>query len=167
MARDDTVRIPTGILEAQVSLMGEVTEDMACSLVEQLAKVEDGDEPVPVNADRESLTSLVDNLLSNAIRYTPEGGTVTATCGHSGEWAWLQVSDTGIGIPEDELAQVFGKFYRGDRARRMISGGLGMGLYIVQHVASNHGGKIEVTSELGNGSTFRFTLPLLDLEIEE
>jgi signal transduction histidine kinase len=129
--------------------------------------VEDGDEPVPVNADQESLASLVDNLLSNAIRYTPEGGTVTATCGRSGEGAWLQVSDTGIGIPDEELAQVFGKFYRGDRARRMIAGGLGMGLHIVQHVASNHGGSVEVTSELGKGSTFRFTLPLLELESEE
>jgi signal transduction histidine kinase len=95
--------------------------------------------------------------LDNAIRYTPQGGKVTVSVGEENGWAELRVSDTGIGITEDQLPLIFERFYRADSSR--AAGGAGLGLSIARQIAEAHGGKIEVQSTPGEGSTFTLLLP--------
>lgn len=110
--------------------------------------------------DRNRLTQVLHNLIDNAIRYTPGGGRVTvrAEAGSDG-YVTVSVADTGPGIPREHLPRLFERFYRVDRARSRSSGGTGLGLSIVKHIVELHGGTVSVTSELGKGSTFRFTVP--------
>jgi len=105
------------------------------------------------------LELLARNLIDNAVRYTPEGGTVSLKLDQEGSWAVLRVEDTGAGIPSRDLERIFERFYRVDRARSRDTGGTGLGLSIVRHVAENHGGTVEVASELGRGTTFTVRLP--------
>jgi signal transduction histidine kinase len=119
-----------------------------------------GTEPQRVDGSSKDLGLLVRNLLSNAIRYTQEGGSISVALERDGEWAELRVSDTGIGIPGRDQDRIFERFYRVDRARSRETGGTGLGLAIVRHVAENHGGTVAVESELGAGSTFTVRLPL-------
>jgi two-component system phosphate regulon sensor histidine kinase PhoR len=123
-------------------------------------------EPVPpVRGDRESLERLATNLLDNAVKYNREGGAVTVRLlrprARSGE-VLLEVADTGIGIPADALARIFERFYRVDKGRSREEGGTGLGLAIVKHVAQSCGGRVDVDSELGVGTTFRVFLPLAE-----
>ena len=113
----------------------------------------------PVNApfDRNRIQQVASILLDNALKYTPEGGKVTVTVRESNGWAALEVSDTGVGIPEDQLPLIFERFYRADKAR--ASSGAGLGLSIARQIAEAHGGKIEVESTPGKGSTFTLLLP--------
>ena len=99
------------------------------------------------------------NLLVNALRHTPPGGEVKVTTGVRGAQATLTVADTGEGIPSADLARVFERFYRVDRARSRDTGGTGLGLAIVRHVVENHGGDVSVDSQLGAGTTFTVHLP--------
>jgi two-component system OmpR family sensor kinase len=115
------------------------------------------EQPVEVPFDRSRIRQVVSILLDNAIKYTPEGGKVTVTVRETNGWAELEVSDTGIGIPEDQLPLIFERFYRADKAR--ASSGAGLGLAIARQVAEAHGGRIEVESTPGEGSTFRLLLP--------
>ncbi|MDF1594807.1 MAG: ATP-binding protein [Acidimicrobiia bacterium] len=103
------------------------------------------------------------NLLDNALRYTPAGGTVRIAARREGGEAVLEVRDSGIGIPSRDLPRIFERFYRVDAARSRETGGTGLGLAIVKHVTERHGGSVEVASELGRGSTFTIRLPLPDL----
>jgi signal transduction histidine kinase len=105
------------------------------------------------------LSLLVRNLVDNAIRYTKPGGRVDVSVSTADERVALTVADTGIGIPARETARIFERFYRVDRARSRETGGTGLGLSIVRHVIENHGGTIDVRSELGRGSTFVVRLP--------
>jgi two-component system OmpR family sensor kinase len=114
-------------------------------------------QPVEVPFDRNRIRQVVSILLDNAVKYTPEGGKVTVTVRETNGWAELEVSDTGIGIPEDQLPLIFERFHRADKAR--ASSGAGLGLAIARQVAEAHGGKIEVESTPGEGSTFRLLLP--------
>jgi len=115
-----------------------------------------------VLGDRDRLYQLLLNLVSNALKFTPEGGKVSLGLSKVNDWARLVVSDTGIGIPPDELSQVFERFYRVDKARTRAQGGAGLGLAIAQRIAQIHGGRIEVASDgiNGHGSTFSVWLPL-------
>ncbi len=113
-----------------------------------------------VRGDAHKLDQLVGNLVGNAIKYTPEGGTVTLSLFQDGEWARLDVADTGIGISPEHLPHIFDRFYRVDRARSRAGGGTGLGLAIVKGIALQHGGKVTVTSETGKGSTFTVWLKL-------
>lgn len=115
-----------------------------------------------VIGDRDRLKQLMINLLSNALKYTPEGGRVTLGLARVNGWARLTVSDTGPGIPPEDLPRIFDRFYRVDKARNRAQGGAGLGLAIAQRVAKMHGGRIEVASEgaPGRGSTFSVWLPL-------
>ena len=108
---------------------------------------------------RDSLTDLVDNLLSNAVRYTPAGGRVSVEVGCGDGRSILVVSDTGIGIPPNELPHVFDEFFRGEKAKQAVQHGTGLGMTIAKRVVDLHGGRIEVESEVGRGTTFRVTLP--------
>ena len=116
-------------------------------------------QPAPVMGSRDGLTDLVSNLVSNAIRYTPEGGSVTVRTGAPGGGARLVVEDTGIGIPEDELSHVFDEFFRGREAKRLTAHGTGLGMAIIKRVVEMHAGRIAVESTPGEGTTFRVTFP--------
>jgi two-component system phosphate regulon sensor histidine kinase PhoR len=116
--------------------------------------------PVLVTGSPRDLGLLVRNLVQNAIQYTRPGGSVRVALGAEDGEAVLSVQDTGLGIPRKDQARIFERFYRVDRARSRETGGTGLGLSIVKHVVENHGGTIEVDSELGKGSTFTVHLPL-------
>ncbi len=119
-------------------------------------RIEDTD--VVVEADPAQLGMAVKNLVDNAVRYS-EGGTVDIGVERRDDFVEIIVSDQGIGIPTDEVGRIFERFYRVDKARSRVTGGTGLGLAIVRHVAENHGGHVEVHSELGVGSTFTFIIP--------
>jgi two-component system sensor histidine kinase SenX3 len=114
--------------------------------------------PATLAGDATQLTMAVQNLVDNAVRYS-ERGTVRVASGRDDGCVVITVSDEGIGIPAKELPRIFERFYRVDRARSRATGGTGLGLSIVRHVAENHGGRVEVASELGVGSTFKLVLP--------
>jgi two-component system, OmpR family, phosphate regulon sensor histidine kinase PhoR len=109
-----------------------------------------------VNASQ--MTQVVVNLIENAIKYTNEGGLEVKLSSSDSE-IFFEVSDTGIGIPEDHLPRLFERFYRVDKARSREGGGTGLGLSIVKHIVEAHGGTVTVTSSLNQGSTFRIALP--------
>jgi len=108
---------------------------------------------------RDSLTDLVNNLVSNAIRYTPEGGRVTVRVGTEAGRPRLAVADTGIGIPDDELPHIFDEFFRGREAKETFAHGTGLGMTIIKRVVEMHGGDIDVTSAPGQGTEFVVTFP--------
>jgi len=116
-------------------------------------------EQVEVEGDRDRLEQLLLNLVDNALRYTPPGGLVTLELVARAGWARLRVRDTGPGIPADHLPRIFERFYRIDQARSPDAGGTGLGLAIGQWIARAHGGRIEVESREGAGSTFTVLLP--------
>jgi two-component system phosphate regulon sensor histidine kinase PhoR len=118
-------------------------------------------EDTMVWADPESLRQILSNLVDNAVKYTPEGGTVDVSAGRAGEGGLvdLRVSDTGIGIPTEHQDRVFERFYRVDRARSREVGGTGLGLSIVKHLVESMGGSVALASTPGHGSTFTVTLP--------
>lgn len=118
--------------------------------------------PVTVRGDAEALREAVENLLSNAVRYTPEGGEVTVRLATNGHGAYIEVTDTGPGIEPRFQERIFERFYRIDRARSRELGGTGLGLSIVKHTALAHQGRVAVESQPGKGSTFRIWLPLAD-----
>lgn len=116
-----------------------------------------------VVADPERVEQVLVNLLSNALRYTPSGS-ITIWVEPEAEQLWVGVTDTGLGIALDDLPHVFERFWRADRSRDRHSGGTGIGLAISRRLVDMQGGTIEVTSQLGQGSTFRFSLPRTDFK---
>ena len=114
---------------------------------------------ISFRGDEELLRRLIVNLLDNAIRYTPEDGSVTASLEASGPELRIQVSDTGAGIPPEAAPHLFERFYRADEARSRQAGGSGLGLAIVKWIAESHHGAVALTSRPGAGSTFTVTLP--------
>jgi signal transduction histidine kinase len=109
--------------------------------------------------DRDRLKQVLVNLIDNAIKYTPEGGSVGISCRVTDDSIAVEVADSGIGIPRDDLPRVFERFYRVDKARSRELGGTGLGLSIVKHLVQSIGGQIAVTSRVGAGSQFTVTLP--------
>jgi two-component system phosphate regulon sensor histidine kinase PhoR len=117
--------------------------------------------PLRVGGDPEALRRLVDNLVLNAVTYTPRGGRVHVRLRPEGGRAVLSVADTGIGIAPEHLDRIFERFYRVDKARSRAKGGTGLGLAIVKHAVALHEGDVRVESRLGRGSTFTASIPLL------
>nr|QLH55593.1 sensory box histidine kinase [Myxococcus xanthus] len=118
-------------------------------------------EDLLVMGDRGRLSQVLANLLENAVKYSPLGGTVRVSLSHVDGNAVLSVADGGIGISREEQAHLFGRFFRASNAPVSGFGGLGLGLYICRDIIERHGGHIWVDSELGRGSTFHVSLPLL------
>ena len=116
---------------------------------------------VQVWADEEGLLTVLNNLVDNAVNYTPSGGRVSVRWSVEGRRVVIEVADTGIGIPKQHQARVFERFFRVDKARSRELGGTGLGLSIVKHWVQVFGGTVEVASELGRGSTFTFRVPLV------
>ncbi len=114
---------------------------------------------VPLTFDRERIVQLVGNLIGNALKFTPRGGSVSLALGDEGDAAVIEVRDTGPGIPAGELALVFDRFYRGTNTGEARASGSGLGLAIARSIAEMHGGEIVVQSAVGAGSTFRVRLP--------
>ena len=112
-----------------------------------------------VEADPERIEQVFTNLLDNAIKFTPKNGRICIRAVDKEKDIQIEVSDTGIGIPQEHLPRLFERFYRVDKARSRELGGTGLGLSIVKHITQAHGGKVGVESELGKGSKFFFTLP--------
>jgi len=112
-----------------------------------------------VLADEEALRQIFDNLIDNAIKYTPESGSVSVSCFVDHNEVSIEVADTGIGIPRDDLPRIFERFYRVDKARSRELGGTGLGLSIVKHLVQSIGGQIDVASRVGSGSKFTVHLP--------
>ena len=124
-------------------------------------------EPEPMAlVDPEQMRQVLDNLVENAIQYTPKGGRVVLSTGKKKAkgrvWATVTVSDTGMGIPEDELSHVFERFFRGERPRAMQLSGTGLGLAIVKEIVELHGGQVTVESQVDVGTTFTVWLPLTE-----
>lgn len=126
---------------------------------ESTVRVETPPQPVVVWADVHRLNQVVSNLLTNAIKYSPEGAEVTVRVGHTEDEAHLSVEDRGVGIPPDALPHLFDRFYRVEGTTGNVQG-LGLGLYISRRIVDAHGGRIEVASEQGRGSIFTVTLPI-------
>ena len=115
-----------------------------------------------VRGDAHLLREVLQNLLDNAIQYTPAGGRIEVTAAETDGFAVVTVADTGIGIPEAEQGRIFERFYRVDAARSRELGSTGLGLSIVRHIVEAHGGRVGVESAVGQGSKFFFTVPLAD-----
>jgi signal transduction histidine kinase len=144
-------------LDAIVRDEGERFEEPAAEAGVGLSVRADG---IPrVRGSSRDLALLVRNLVDNAIRYTRPGGKVDVDLSTDDGEVVLAIVDTGLGIPSRDLPRIFERFYRVDRARSRETGGTGLGLSIVKHVAENHGGRVEVTSELGQGTRFEVRLP--------
>lgn len=112
---------------------------------------------IDVNVDHARFVQLLNNLISNAIKFTPPGGSVLLDATRHGNYVVVSVSDTGVGIAPEEIPHVFERFWQADHHRRA---GAGLGLAIAKGLAEAHGGDIRVTSRVGYGSTFSFTIPI-------
>lgn len=115
-----------------------------------------------VDGDRERLEQVIMNIVSNAIKYTADGGKITITSGTRGKHVFVRVSDNGIGIPEKDLPRLFERFYRVDKARSRESGGTGLGLSIAREILSQHKGDIRIESVYGEGTDVTITLPMAE-----
>ncbi len=117
------------------------------------------DQAMFVEIDQDKITQVLDNIISNALKYSPEGGTITFIVEEKDGFIEISISDQGLGIPKDNLGKIFERFYRVDKARTRQMGGTGLGLAIAKEMISAHGGDIWADSVEGKGTTITFTLP--------
>jgi heavy metal sensor kinase len=162
LARSDAGSEPVSIQDVDLAvLLAGLGQDLEALAQERgLALRFDPMKGVTIRGDRIRLRQLFLNILDNALRYTPEGGTISGSVVQNGDQAVATIGDTGIGIPDEHLPFIFDRFYRVDRARTNGEGGTGLGLSIASSIARMHGGSIEVESRVGRGSTFRVRLPV-------
>jgi signal transduction histidine kinase len=125
-------------------------------------EVDAGPELPDVNVDPDRMAQVLDNLLDNALHYTPAGGQVTLSASGFADFVQLRVVDSGPGIAPEDIPHIFERFYRGDRSRQRGEGGAGLGLAIAKALIEAHGGRIWVESELGQGTTFIVELPRME-----
>ncbi len=156
-AREKTSIPLKSCLQNLLILLDPVAQNKEVSLDSKLEL----ESEINVFGEQQKISRLFSNLIHNAIQYTPEGGNVTVELIKMGRFAIVLIKDTGIGIPEDQIPHVFDRFWRADKARSRREGGTGLGLSIVKAIATSHGGKVSVTSEVGVGSCFQVKLPLL------
>lgn len=148
----ESVDLPTVVKES--------AEMLGARAAQREIEIEFDTPPVcAINGDADAIDRLVLNLLENAIKYNRSGGKVAARLEQIGDEVLFEVSDTGIGIPANSIDRLFERFYRVDTGRSRAEGGTGLGLAIVKHAAILHGGRIEVQSRLGRGTTFSVYLP--------
>ena len=149
---------PLQILAHVAETYGHAAEQAGVSLVTSAAG------PLPdANVDYERMSRALGNLVSNALRYTPSGGTICLSADVAAGQLTLKVADTGSGIAAEHLANIFERFYRADTSRQLETGGSGLGLAIVRSIVEAHSGTISVASNLGSGTTFTVRLPLPEI----
>ena len=159
------------ILKENVDI-GKITENAVSAMrieaekqhIELICQAQSG---LLAEGDRERITQVIINIISNAIKYNKKDGSVRVTCEKEGDFACVTVADTGIGIPEADLPRIFDRFYRVDKARSRERGGTGLGLAIAKEIAMRHGGDIEIESEYGKGTVMKLKLPLTGEENEK
>jgi len=167
---DDNGKVIFGEMSFGNHLDLKVTDlnEMAGRIVKSLLPVSEAKNVTLTNAtnrealamvDREKFWQVVYNITDNAVKYTPSGGTVTVYVFNEGEYCRIEIVDTGIGIPEDDVNKIFDRFYRVDKARARESGGTGLGLSIANDVVMMHEGKILVDSKEGVGTKFIIIVP--------
>jgi signal transduction histidine kinase len=141
--------------------IAKVTELLQGSAVEKGLdyRIEITDEPLVLHGFEEGLERVIMNLVGNAVKYTPVGGSVAVKAWGEADEIKIEISDTGIGIPEEALSRIFSEFYRAKNARALAMEGTGLGLAIAKDVVEQHDGQISVKSTVGQGSTFCVTLP--------
>ena len=167
----DVSRIETGRLEirretiAWPQFVRDVVHRHHTAVSDRRFHVSVPDDGKMVTGDRDRLEQVLGNLLENAVKYSPDGSDVTVTVEDRGELLITAVCDRGIGIPADELNQVFERFHRGRQVSSTNYGGLGLGLYITKQIIERHGGSIWVESKEGQGTTFYFSLPATEASI--
>ena len=120
-----------------------------------------------VEVDADKMIQVLDNIMNNAIKYSPDGGTITCGLMETNDSVVLSISDEGLGIPKRDLANVFDRFFRVDKARARSMGGTGLGLAISKEVVQQHKGKIWAESTEGKGTTFYISLPYLPYEEDD
>jgi signal transduction histidine kinase len=140
------------LIRQTVDLYEDVAEERGITIATQIA----GD--VSISLDRNRMRQVLANLLDNAIKYSPDRGQIDITSTRAGDEALLTVSDTGVGIPADELPRIWERLYRGDKSRS--ARGLGLGLSLVKAIVEAHGGHVAVESTPGTGSRFLLRLPI-------
>ncbi len=163
----DISRIEAGGLQLNITTvpLDQVIREVAVSLHNQIEEKELSlelalpQEPIQVRADRARITQVLTNLLSNAYKFTPEGGKISVSAKVTDSQVQVEVADTGTGISAQNQKRLFTKFFRVDSSTTQEVGGSGLGLTITKSIVEMHGGKIWVESEIGKGSTFSFTLP--------
>lgn len=133
----------------------EIAKDQHVTLVRRFPKRD-----LYVKIDEDRITQVIDNIISNAMKYSPEGGAITFKLLHQGSHIKISIRDQGIGIPKENLSRVFERFYRVDKARARKFGGTGLGLAIAKEIITLHGGKIWAESEENKGTAINFTLPI-------
>jgi heavy metal sensor kinase len=161
LARADAGKVQLVFEEVNLgNLIRDLSDDVEILCQQKGLVLEKGATPdFIVKGDRSLLRQLFLNLLDNAIRYTPGGGTISVTFSAERQRAAVAIADTGIGIPPEDLPHIFERFYRVDKARSRAEGSSGLGLSICQYIAEVHGGKTGVESQPGKGSTFTVWLP--------
>jgi len=143
------------------SLVAETVSQMeVLAQLKQLKLTLDRNDSSIMTGDRDRLRELLLNLIENAIRYTPSGGAIAVSLSREEKEAIITVSDTGIGVPEEEIPKIFDRFYRSSDAQAMNPKGSGLGLSICQWIVMSHGGQIDAESKLGKGTTFAVRFPL-------
>jgi two-component system phosphate regulon sensor histidine kinase PhoR len=162
----DLAQIESGAVELRKEelslseLVREVSRDLASAAASREIRVAvDANGDIPVAADRRRLGQIIRNLLDNAIKFSRDGATVRVYAGRDGGGVFFAIVDEGPGIPRAEQEKIFQRFYQIDRSRSKTRPGTGLGLAIVKHLVQLHGGRIDLESEVGRGSTFRVQLP--------
>lgn len=158
----EKVAIPVGEMVNQcVASHQDITKSKSQTLVSQpMAGQFAPNEGMEVWCDEEAFLQILDNLLDNAVRYTPGGGKIEVNWGRGKDFVIIEVRDDGVGIPEADLPRIFERFYRVDKARSKQLGGTGLGLSIVKHLVQAMDGNITATSEEGKGTSFTLQLPV-------
>ena len=149
--REGDLRDP---IQAVVQALSDVAVERGVTLESAVPSA-----PVAMRFDRERIVQLMTNLIGNALKFTPRGGAVSVRLEEGEEAVTIEVSDTGHGIPADELPRIFDRFYRGTNTGEARASGSGLGLAIVRSIVDMHDGEIDVTSVVGEGTVFRITLP--------
>lgn len=132
----------------------EMTKDQRIIFVRRFPK-----RPIHVQIDKDKITQVIDNIITNALKYSPDGGQVTFKITVYLDYVQVRISDQGVGIAKENLQRIFDRFYRADKARSRNHGGTGLGLAIAKEMIQAHGGQIWATSSKGKGTTIHFTLP--------
>jgi signal transduction histidine kinase len=154
--------------ESIAEIYDSISDDMSLRANSQnrLLSVHFPDDLPTVASDRASTSEVLSNLIDNAIKYSNEGGAVNVTAKQEGDFVEVSIEDHGIGMPSHVVSNLFHKFYRSHRSRETVAG-TGIGLYICKAIVESHGGKIEVRSTEGRGSTFTFSLPVYSTVAEK